>query len=164
VYTYNLRRPECLARRVAGAVCSPTATHLIVSPHSPSILHDKKLWVPDYAAGASVTLMLLPHAPSSIEFTVERGGLHEIAANTSVANADDGKPARAAVIQPWWCVFRQALSDTGIGISAVPMLDTYSDLGLLGLVETAVSALGGAEGLSSLPNDSGETWRIAVRS
>ena len=96
----------------------------------------------------------VPRAPS-VDFGVERGGL--VAASSTAGGG--ATATTVATVQPWWCVCRQFLSAADAGVTAVPLLDAYADLDLLGLVETTVGLHGGDLRANGERGD--EAWRVA---
>ena len=149
------------------AECVPVRTELLLEATSPATMHAKGLWVPDFARSGAVELTLSPPPPQTAlmgavsEFGVERGGLKRHRRNSVEGSSDaQGHIAPPLSVQPWWCVCRQGLSAFHVGAWAIPLLDGFAELGLLGQVDTAVSMIGA--GLTGSGSGS-EAWRLALK-
>ena len=93
---------------------------------------------------------------AAVGFGVERGGMRS-------APLPDGEASSSAseslIVQPWWCVCRQMLASVDAGEAAVPLLDRYADMSLLGLMTTAVTPIGVENFVEG--GELSRTWHVA---
>ena len=172
-YVYPRVGEDASCDAPSSSGCSPIRTELHLDARTPATLHARGMWVPDFAASATVQLTLGSsvrgaYSTAAAEFGVERGSLKQMASGGSAGPVVEGGKAVASApradrglsFHPWWCVCRQGLSAFDVGGWAIPLLDSFGELGLLGTVETSVTMFG-AGLLGS--GDGSEAWRVAFR-
>ena len=93
---------------------------------------------------------------AAVGFGVERGGMRSAPLPDGEASSS---PSESLIVQPWWCVCRQMLASVDAGEAAVPLLDRYADMSLLGLMTTAVTPIGVENFVEG--GELSRTWHVA---